>query len=425
MSQSTELQLTSSMFKANPYPIFARLRSDDPIHRLSTTDGQSVWLITRYQDAELVLRDERFVKDKQNLLPPEERTSLLHQPASVADLFGLGMLKFDPPDHTRLRTLVSSSFTPRHIEQWRGRIQEITDELIDNVAMKGQMDLMEEFAFPLPIRVVSEMLGVASQDAPRLHQWIKQITDALDDPGTFECIEEQLQFCYEYLQVLIEQKRQQPAADLVSQLIEAEHKGDRLNERELVAMIFLLILAGYETTANLIGNGMLALLTHAEQMERLRQNPDLIKTAVEEFLRYHSPFTISTWRWARENIQLGNTAIRQGDEIIVSLSSANHDQTTFTRPDILDITRQHNPHLSFSKGVHYCLGAPLGRLEGQIAINTLLSRLPDLQLQVHPDQLIWRPGSTVMGVYHLPVTFSTSQQTTVREETRKMEGNNP
>ncbi len=349
MVQSTKLNLASPAFKANPYPAFAWLRASDPVHQLASSGGQSTWLITRYRDAELVLRDQRFVKDHNNVVPPEKRT---RAPASAADLMSMSLIDFDPPDHTRLRSLVNPFFTPRVVERWRERIQEITDELIDAVEGKGSMDLIEEFAFPLPIRVISEILGVSAEDCPKLHMWTKALADALGDPVAFQQVGEQLQAFYIYLLALIESKRQAPADDLVSKLLQAEAKGDRLSEREVAAMIFLLITAGHDTTDNLIGNGMLALLTHPDQMALLRHNPAL-----------------------------------------------------FAEPDRLDITRQENRHLAFGKGIHYCLGAPLARIEGEIAISTLLRRLPNLRLQIDPEALVWRPGSLVLGLNHLPVVF--------------------
>jgi cytochrome P450 len=410
MSQTTEIDLTSSGFKADPYPTFAQLRAKDPVHlltslnvhQIASSEGLSAWLITRYQEAEAVLRDERFIKDRQNLLPSQERA---HAPASPADLLSMGLVDFDPPDHTRLRSLVGLSFTPRLVEQWRQRVQQITDELIDAVEGKGSMDLIEEFAFPLPMRVISEILGVPAEEEPKLRARTRVIADALGNPAAFQQAEAQLQAFYTYLLALIESKRRTPADDLVSKLIQAEAQGDRLSQRELVAMVFLLIVAGHDTTANLIGNGMLALLTHPEQMTLLKRNPTLIKSAVEEFLRYHSPFMLATRRWAREDIELGGKLIRRGDQVLISLSSANRDEKAFANPDTLDITREVNPHLAFGKGIHYCLGAPLARLEGQIGISTLLRRLPHLELLVDPGTLLWRPGSLVRGLSHLPVMF--------------------
>lgn len=405
MSQAMDAQdldLTSPVFKANPYPTFAHLRLAAPVSLLSSEQGQRTWLITRYQEAELVLRDERFVKNRRNAVPSPEQDE---RPPSEIDLVTMGLGKFDPPDHTRLRSLVNLSFTPRLVEQWRERIQQITDELIDAVEEKGSMDLVQEFAFPLPLAVISEMLGVPGDDRPKMYRWIRLIVEALGNPAAMQRVNEELRACYHYLLALIARKRQAPADDLISSLIQAETEGDRLSERELVAMVYLLTMAGYETTGTMISNGVLALLTHPEQMALLRRDPSLIKTAVEEFLRWRSPLMLATMRWARAEVELAGKLIQRGDQVVVSLAAANHDEEVFSQPDQLDITRAENHHLAFSKGIHYCLGAPLARLEGQIAINTLLRRLPHLRLQLDPCDLAWRPGSMVLGLVHLPVMF--------------------
>ncbi len=349
MIQLTEADLASPAFKANPYPTFAWLRTHDPVHQFTSPDGQSVWLVTRHQDAEFVLRDEHFTKDRRKVCPPEVDTPI---PGSLADLIDTGMLRLDPPEHMRLRSLVSFSFTPRLVEEWRGRIQEITNELIDAVEGKGSMDLVEEFAFPLPIRVISEMLGVPKEDGPKLHRWTKLIADVLGDPAAFEQAAEHLRALHEYLMALIESKRRVPVNDLASKLVQAEVEGDRLSTRELRSMIFLLIIAGHETTGNMISTGMLALLTHPDQMALLKQQPTLIKTAIEEFLRYQSPLTLATLRWAREDIEFHGKQIHRGEEVAISLSAANRDAKEFEDPERLDITRQKNPHLAFaaSKG---------------------------------------------------------------------------
>ncbi|HLG64866.1 MAG TPA: cytochrome P450 [Ktedonosporobacter sp.] len=402
MTQSTEFDLTSAAFKADPYPTFAELRTYEPVHQLSSSQEGSTWLISRYADVEFVLRDERFIKEQHKVHSVKETGS---DHASPDDLFSLGMGKFDPPDHTRLRQLVTPFFTPRQMELWRTRIQEIADELIDAVEEKGHMDLIEEFAFPLPLTVILEMLGMPAEDSNQLHDWTRRIVDALDDPVAFQQAGPQLQAFHSYLVFLVGQKQKAPANDLVSKLIQANTESNSLSQRELVAMIFLLIMAGYQTTGTLIGNGMLALLTHPDQLALLRQDSTLIKPAVEEFLRYRSPLMLGTHTWASEDIELGGKLIQRGDLVLVSLAGANRDEEIFAQPDALDITRQENRHLAFSKGIHYCLGAPLARLEGQIAINTLLRRLPHLHLRIDPQALAWRPGAMVLGLHHLPVVF--------------------
>jgi len=405
VTDARDLDLTSPVFKANPFPTFARLRLSAPVARIRSEEGHHFWLITRYQEAELVLRDERFVKNRRNALLGEEESE---RPASASDLITMGLGKFDPPDHTRLRSLVSLSFTPRLVEQWRGRIGQITDELIDVHLAQGCMDVVEDLAFPLPLTVIGEMLGIPGEDRPIIDHRIRLIVEALGNPAALQKVKEELQACYHYLLHLIEHKRREPADDLISSLLQVEAAGDRLCERELVAMVYLLIMAGYETTGTMISNGLLALLMHPEQLMLLRNTPALCKTAIEEFLRYRSPLMLATMRWARQEVQIGGQVIRQGDQVVVSLAAANRDGGTFPQAEQLDITRTENHHLAFSRGIHYCLGAPLARLEGQIAINTLLRRLPDLRLQVDPGELIWRPGSMVLGLAHLPVAFRAS-----------------
>lgn len=394
------LDLASPVFKSNPYPAFARLRLEAPVSLLSSEQGQQTWLITRYQEAEQVLRDERFVKNQANALSAREQNK---RPPSAADLMCMGMVDFDPPDHTRLRSLVGPFFMPRVIERWRERVQQITDELIDAFVEKGSVDLIDALAFPLPLTVISEMLGIPAEDRSALHNWTRLLADAFDHPGTVKNANEPLQAFYNYLPALIQQKRRKPAADLVSHLVQAENH--QISERELMAMIFLLITAGHDTTDNLIGNGMCALLTHPEQMALLRRDPSLMKTAIEEFLRYYSPFMLATRRWAREEIELCGKLIQRGDQVAIALSAANRDENIFSDPERLNVTRAENHHLAFGKGIHYCIGAPLARLEGQIALSTLLRRLPQLRLQGDVRDLVWRSGSFIIGLSRLPVMF--------------------
>lgn len=400
IAEMQTLNLASPAFKANPYPIFARLCSDDPVHLLSSDQSHGTWLITRYQEAELVLLDKRFVKSQSYASLSQEQSE---RPPSTADLLTMSMVDFDPPVHTRLRSLAAPFFLPRAIEQWRERIQQIVDELIDAVEPQGNMDLIDDLALPLPLTVISEMLGLPVEDRPSLHRWTRQLAEAFDHPGTLQQADEPLQAFYQYLLALIERKRQRPTADLISALVQAEP--DNISARELVAMIFLLITAGHDTTDNLIGNGMYALLTNPEQLSLLQREPAIIKTAIEEFLRYYSPFMLATRRWASAEVKLGGKLIRPGDQVAISLSAANRDEATFADPHLFQITRQENYHLAFGKGIHYCVGAPLARLEGQVAISTLLRRLPRLCLQIDPGELVWRPGSFIIGLTRLPVVF--------------------
>ena len=404
MPDLSELDLFSPAAKANPYPAFSMVRANDPIHALDMENGQRAWLITRYEDALAALKDPRFIKDHRKLLTSEQ---LEQMQGNMQQMMNMHMLGFDPPDHTRLRALVNLSFTPRLIEQWRERIQTITNELIDAMLEQGvaELDLIDAFSFPLPIMVITEMLGVPSEDRLKFRTWSNALLDGADNPEAFEHIKVQMFEFAMYLRDLIVTKREQPTDDLVGRLIETEADGDKLNEIELISMIFLLLVAGHETTVNLISNGVLALLQHPEQRRLLEEDPTLIKNAVEEFLRFHSPVSLGTNRWAGEDLEFGGKQMRRGDAILVSLASANHDPEEFTHPDELDLTRKENRHVAFGMGIHYCLGAPLARLEGQIAIGTLLRRLPNLRLAVEQEQLVWRPSMLLFGLSKLPVAF--------------------
>lgn len=413
---SLDLNLVSSAFKVNPYPVFSLLREKFPLYQL-TPNNHPTWIISRFEDAEAILKDQRFVKSMHKVYTQEEMAQkfprfLMRQEERAGQAFlEQHMLNADPPDHTRLRSLVNLSFTPRLIEQWRERIQAITNELLDAVQdpskgeQRREMELIGEFAFPLPMIVITEMLGVPDIDRKRFRIWSNQVVDASGNSQAFATLHESLADFQAYLSELIKHKREQNADDLLGKLIRTEAEGDKLTEDELISMVFLLLVAGHETTTNLIGNGVLALLQHPDQLEKLKQNPELIKSAVEEFLRYQGPLQVPTVRWASEDIEFGGQQIHRGDQVIILLSSANRDERAFEHADQLDITRKENHHLAFGKGIHYCLGAPLARLEGQIAISTLLKRMPNLRLAVDVQDLVWRPGVSLMALSKLPVTF--------------------
>lgn len=404
MTQFPEIDLMAPATRANPFPVYAKVRSDDPVYPMKMENGRTTWLITRYEDALAILKDQRFIKDFRRLLTPEQ---LEQAQGNVYNMFNTHMLSFDPPDHTRLRALVNISFTPRLVEQWRERIQEIADELIDAMEQHSEreLDLIDAFAFPLPIIVITEMLGVPTEDRDNFREWSNALLDAAGDPARFQQARAKIFEFVGYLTNLIEIKRQQPGDDLIGRLMAAEADGDKLNQMELLSMIFLLLVAGHETTVNLLGNSVLALLQHPEQKRLLRENPELIKNAVEEFLRFRSPVAIGTNRWVGEDLEFGGKQMHRGDVVLVGLAAANHDQAEFTQADELDITRKENRHLAFGMGIHYCLGAPLARLEGQVAINTLLRRLPNLRLAVPVEELVWRPSLLLLGMSKMPVAF--------------------
>jgi cytochrome P450 len=405
MSQPPQVDLFSPDFKANPYPAYAHLRSTAPIHRVTLPDGRALWLVTRYEDVAAVFKDKRFVKDWRNAVTPEQLAQIPPIPEVMKPL-SRNMLDTDPPDHERLRALVSKAFSPRLIELMRPRVQAIADSLLDAVEDKGEMDLIDDYAFPLPITVIAELLGVPVEDRNKFREWSDA---AVSGDATQEYVEKilipHMQAFTDYLRALFEEKRKNPRDDLISALVRAEEAGDKLSEDELLAMVFLLLIAGHETTVNLIGNGMLALLQHPDELQRLKDDPSLTKPAIEELLRYDGPVETSTERFAREDVAIGGTVIPRGEMVMVVIASADHDPERFPDPEALDITRQDNKHLAFGKGIHFCLGAPLARMEGQIAINTLLRRMPDMRLKDSPESLTWRPGLVLRGLKGLPIEF--------------------
>jgi cytochrome P450 len=405
MTQPPHVDLRDPGFKADPYSTYAELRSTAPVHRVSVPDGLSVWLITRYDDVLEILKDQRFVKDWRDVLTPEQLAQIPPIPP-VMEPLSKNMLDTDPPDHERLRSLVSKAFTPRLVERMRPRVQAISDTLLDAVQDRGEMDLIDDYAFPLPITVIAELLGVPAEDRNNFREWSDA---AVSGNTTQEHIEmvliPHMRAFTDYLLTLFEEKRKNPKDDLVSALVQAEEAGDKLSEDELLGMVFLLLVAGHETTVNLIGNGVLALLQHPDQLQNLKEDLSLIKPAVEELLRYDGPVETSTERFAREDVAIGGTVVPRGEMVLVVLAAANRDPERFVDPDALDITRADNRHLALDKGIHHCLDAPLARMEGQIAISTLLQRMPNLQLKGTPESLSWRPGLVLRGLRGLPVVF--------------------
>jgi cytochrome P450 len=390
-----QFKLFSNEFTQNPYPAYARLRETEPVYMMLFPDGQEGWLITRYDDAVEVLKDPRFFKDISKLYggSMEQQSVFMHT-----------MLFSDPPDHKRLRGLVQKAFTPQMIAGMRGRIQEITNELLDKAEGKTTMNLIDDFAFPLPIIVICEILGVPSTDRDKFRVWSNSLIEGSNGEHATEMFQHMNEFI-QYLSQWFEKVRKNPGNDLISQLITAEEDGDQLTERELYGVVALLIIAGHETTVNLIGNTILALLENPDQLNLLKNQPELIHTAIEESLRFNGPVEFSTSRWANEDMEFRGKSIRRGDLIVIALNSANHDPQQFKDADLFDITREKNSHLAFGKGIHLCLGAPLARLEGEIAINSLVKRFPHIELAVNKDRLEWRPGMIVRGVKEVPLNL--------------------
>ena len=399
------VNMGSPEFKANPHPFYARLRAEAPVHRVTLQTREIAWLVTRYDDVAMVLKDERFVKDPSNAMTPEQLARQRWFRKTFKSI-KRNMLNRDAPDHPRLRALVHKAFTPRLIEQMRERVQTLTDELLDKVQDRGRMDLVHDYALPVPTTIIAEMLGVPVRDRHAFHRWSNALVSAAASTWGLVKALPNAWALMGYIRKTVKKRRADPRDDLMSALVRAEEAGDRLSEDELAAMVLLLLVTGHETTVNLIGNGTLALLEHPDQMERLRNDPALIKPAIEELLRYTSPVETGTEYYAREDVTIGGVTIPRGEMVLAILASANRDERQFPNPDTLDIAREPNRHLAFGSGPHVCLGAPLARLEGQIAINTLLRRLPDLKPAVAPESLRWRRGLLLRGVESLPVTFT-------------------
>jgi cytochrome P450 len=396
------VNIASPEFKADPYPFYARLRARAPVYRIPLPFGMSAWLVTRYDDVAAVLKDERFAKDRFNAQTPQQLAWLAWVPRLFEPIMRT-MLDRDPPDHTRLRALVSKAFTPRLVEGMRGRVQALTDRLMDKIRRRERIDLIHNYAMPVPTTVIAEMLGVPASDRHNFTRWTNDLALAGSSNWGPPLALPSVWKLTRYIRKLVEARRAVPRNDLVSALVQAEEAGEQLSADELLGMIVLLLFAGHETTVNLIGNGTLALLEHPDQMEMLRHDPSLIRPAVEELLRYASPVEATWNRFARQDVTIAGVTIPRGEMVFAVVASANRDERQFKDPDKLDITREPNKHLSFGLGAHFCLGAALARMEGQIAINTLLRRAPGLRLAVAPQALRWRAGLGLRGLKALPV----------------------
>jgi len=398
--------LYSADFRADPYPIFALMREQDPILRQPGFDGDTMmWFVTRHDDVAAVLVDsERFVRDPRLAYTPEQLERLPPTPPPIAAIDN-HMLNRDGDDHRRLRRLVTKAFTPRIVEQLRPRIQQIADELLDATEDRRAGDLSADYAFPLPIIVIAELLGVPAADRDRFRVWTEAVITPVFGDEELERFFEQMGEFVAYLGEFFAARRAAPADDLVSALLTARDEGDALSEEEIFGMVVLLIVAGHETTVGLIGNAVLNLLTHPDQLALVRADPALVRAAVEEVLRFEGPVERALNRWAATDVELGGQTIRRGDLVIVILASADRDPARFPDPDRLDVTRANTRHLAFGRGSHYCLGAPLARLEAEIALETLLRRRPGLRLAAHPAELEWRPTPGFRRLVTLPVAW--------------------
>jgi cytochrome P450 len=379
-----------AQIRDDPYPLYQRLLASAPVQ---WNEMLQAWTLVRYADVVGSLTDARFSAERST----GERRAVR------------SMLTSDPPDHTRLRALVQKAFTPRMVEQLRPRIIAIVGELLDRLAARsaaaGLVDLIGDLAYPLPVVVIAELLGVPAEDRMKFHAWSSVVAASLD-PLVSESVANQVvdarEVLHTYLRGIIGLRRREPRADLISALVAVEEQGDALSEPELVNMCTLLLIAGHETTVNLIGNGMLALLRHPDELLQLRAEPSLLSSAIEELLRFDSPVQL-TARIATEPLEIDGRRIEAGQWILPLLGAANHDPAQFPDPEKLDLTRTPNNHLAFGRGIHFCLGAPLARLEGQIAIGALVRRFPNLELAGEP---IRRNQITLRGLSSLPVAIS-------------------
>ncbi len=397
--------LLTPAYLRDPYAYYRELRERSPVYY---SERMSAWVLSRYVDVHAGLKDPRLISGLRvdsyvDLLPPDVQTTMTPLTRHMAKWIG----NLDPPDHNRLRALVNKAFTPRMVANQRGLIEAVVKELLDVVVANGEMDFIEAFAYPLPAIVIAEMLGVPPEDRDLFMGWSQDLMaftgTGRPDVDVSMAARDAADVLQDYFKDLLEQRRAEPCEDLISALAQVEEAGDKLNEQELLSMCGFRIVAGHETTMSLLGNGMLALLRHPDQLEKLRQHPDLIETAVEEMLRYDSPIQHQT-RGAGEAFEWHGQTIDKNERVILLLGAANRDPDQFPNPDTFDLARVPNRHVAFGFGIHYCLGAPLARLEGQIAFNELLRRCVDMQLT--SEDIEYRLHTSNRNPVSLPVTWT-------------------
>jgi len=379
----------------HPYDVYGRLRDTAPVHRIAGTDGKPAWLVTRYDDVREAIANPLLSLDKRHALPGNYR-GLALPPALDANL-----LNMDPPDHTRIRRLVGRAFTPRRVEQLRDPVRQTADRLLDALGTHGRTDLMVSYATPLPITVICDLLGVPDEHRRDFRAWTNPLVTP--DPARPDITKQAVMAMLGFFTGLLADKRKEPADDLLSDLIAVQEEGDRLTEDELMSLAFLILFAGYENTVQLIGNAVSALLRNPEQLATLREDPSRLPAAVEEFARLEGPALLAIRRFPVEDVTIGEVVVPAGETVLLSLAAANRDPSRFPDPDRLDIGRDTSGHLALGHGIHYCLGAPLARMETEIALAALLERLPDLALEEAEPR--WRPSLRSRGLLTLPVTY--------------------
>ena len=402
----------SRQTRENPYPVYDALRRHEPMH---WSELARVWFVTRYADVASVLRDPRFSVEGVLERTNKRMGVTWSQDSALVRASSRWMVMLDPPDHTRLRNLVNRAFTPRAIAGWRSTIQAVADSLLDEALARGdgRLDIVADYANPLPVLVFARIVGMPPEDHRQLKAWVQKIGLSIDpivSPAALKQIDEGITESAAYFERLIEQRRREPRDDLLSSLIAAEEHGDVLSQEELLATCVLLLVAGIETTSNLIGTSVLSLLRHPDQRARLQADPSLIETAVEEFLRFESPIQL-TGRVAKEDLEFGGRRLKQGDVLGLIMGAANRDPEQFPDPHALDVGRAPNRQSAFGFGPHFCVGSPLARAEGQIAVNTLLQRLPRLRPAGRPA---WRTTINHRGLQTLPVDAVPSSEFNVQ-----------
>lgn len=389
----------------DPFPIFAEVREHGAVHSVTLADGHHAWLVVSYEEARTALNEPRLSKDMHVALTTGSGVVAEGLPGPA---FARHMLTVDPPDHTRLRRLVSAAFSTRRVEALRSYIQTITDDLLDDIAGQGPdnpIDLVAAFAFPLPFTVICELLGVPQSDRASLGVGFTKMLVPTSTPAEYVAAKEASDSVVGMLRELVEAKRIDPGDDLVSDLISARDGEERLDTQELLSTIFQLMVAGHDTTASLIGNSVVALFRNPSRFDQLHADPAGIPKAVEEFLRYDAPVPHSTFRYSAAPLTLGGVAIPAGEQVIICLAAANRDPDRYSSPEKLDLERNESRHLAFGHGIHHCLGAPLARMEGQLALESLLRRFPELSLAVPVTDLHWSHGDGLVlrGLSELPV----------------------
>jgi len=409
MSEPMPLDLYDDAVRADPYPLLAELREAAPVHWVSQHRGLESWIVTRYDEVRAVLADNRFIKAPETV--PEALRKFKAAFGDQVESEVRSLLATDPPDHTRLRRLVGKAFTPRRVEGLRRRAQEVTDALLDAMEGADVADLVDGLTIPLPITMIGELVGVPAEDRADFKKWSDALLTVARDKEGLRDRQSGADALRAYFVELVGERRRtmrpelapdaQP--DLVSALLTARDEGGRLSEQELISMLMVVLAAGHETTGNLIGNSVLALFDWPEQRRRLQESPEVLRVAVEEMLRFAGPVMQPTLRVASEDVEVGGVTIPAGSVVVAMLAAANRDPRRYPEADRFDVAREENPHLGFGHGIHFCLGAPLARMEAETAIGSLLRRFPEMELAGAREEIPWRPSALLRGPAALPV----------------------